>query len=344
MSHPAITGGSSNQNSMTDNGGADTGLAPNGRGSETGYRRLEGKINTFRAEFETLGAQAEDDEGTDDWFERAQELLDLADAALADGNLEQGWYYFHAANRLSIGGIEAVGGSDAVRGKGRELLEEARNAPLGWRADAVRERLAKPNGTLREDLTAIDLQSAQQLLHEGYEGIHRKRHHLQSQFRYLRIGALVTIVAFLLVAIASGTWGSIPSPFFAFESADSASSTIKEPTKGVGFLLYIVLSGMLGASLFGLRSLRRQSVSTSTPQYLSGFQATVARLVVGGGSALAVFFFVRSELLTIGTGGELTQGPFLVAVAFAAGYSQRFVHTTVEAVAGMAEAESSAEG
>lgn len=329
---------------MTKNEGADTGSESRGRVSETGYLRLEGEINTFRAEFETLGAQAGDDEETGGWFDRARELLDMAETALEEGKLEQGWYYFHAAKRLSIDGIVAVGGSEALRGEARELLEEARNAPLGWRADAVRERLAKPDGTLREDLTAIDLRSAHQLLHEGYEGIHRKRQHLQSQFRYLRTGALVTIVAFLLVAIGGVASGLIPSPFFAFETVDSSSSAVKEPAKAVWFLLYIVLSGMLGASLFGLRSLRQQSASTSTPQYLSGFEASVARIVVGGGSALAVFFFVRSELLTIGTGTELTQGPFLIAIAFAAGYSQRFVHTTVEAVAGMAGTESSEDG
>lgn len=329
---------------MTQNGGPDTASGSSGRGSESGFRRLEGEINTFRAEFETLGAQAGNDEETHGWFERAQELLEMAETALEEGKLEQGWSYFHAAKRLSIDGIVAVGGSDALRGEGRELLEEAKNAPLGWRAGAVRERLAKPNGTLREHLTATDLRSAHQLLHEGYEGIHRKRQHLQSQFRYLRIGALVTIVAFLLVAIGGIASGLVPSPFFAFESASSNSSTIKESAKAVWFLLYIVLAGMLGASMFGLRSLRQQSASTSTPQYLSGFDATVARIVVGGGSALAVFFFVRSELLTIGTGTELTQGPFLIAIAFAAGYSQRFVHTTVEAVAGMAGSETSEDG
>lgn len=84
-----------------------------------------------------------------------------------------------------------------------------------------------------------------------------------------------------------------------------------------------------------------QTVSIHTPQNLTGFQATIARLVVGAGSALAVFFFVRSELFTVGDGTGMAQGPFLIAVAFAAGYSQRLVHATVESVAGMAESEES---
>lgn len=310
------------------------------RGTQTGYRRLESELNTFRAEFESLVAQTDADDGTDGWIDRGETLLEMADEALEQGNLQQGWNYYHGAKRLSIYALDAVGDDATLRGEGRELLEEAENAPIGWRAEAVRERIASADGTLREDLTVTDLQSASQLLHEGYESIHRKRHHLQAQFRFLRIGGLLTILAFLLVAIGGAGSGLVPSPFMEFQP----DTTPGNPAGPAWFLVYIVLAGLLGAALFGLRSLRQQSVSTSTPQYLSGFQAAVARMVFGAGSALAVFFFARSELLTIEAGGGLTQGPFLIAIAFAAGYSQRFVHATVEAVAGMAESETPGDG
>lgn len=333
-----------NDTSMPQNEVSDQLSGRNGGVNELGYRRLEGELNTFRAEFESLVAQTDAEGDTEGWIDRGQKLLQMADDALEQGNLQQGWNYYHAAKRLSIYGLKAVGDDAALQGEGRELLNEAENAPLGWRAEAVRERIAKADGTLREDLTVSDLQSAHQLLHEGYESIHRKRQHLQSQFRYLRIGGLLTILAFLLVAIGGAGSGLLPSPFLEFQTHNTAGSTPGNPADLVWFLVYIVLAGMLGASLFGLRSLRQQSVSTSTPQYLSGFQATVARIVVGAGSALAVFFFARSELLTIDAGGGLTQGPFLIAIAFAAGYSQRFVHATVEAVAGMAESETDTNG
>lgn len=333
----------SNGMSMPQNESADVASGRNGGVNELGYRRLEGELNTFRAEFESLIAQTDAEDGRDSWIERGQKLLEMADDALKQGNLQQGWSYYHAAKRLSIYGLKALDDA-ALRGEGHELLKEAENAPLGWRADAVRERIAKADGTLREDLSVSDLQSAHQLLHEGYESMHRKRRHLQSQFRYLRIGGLLTILAFLLVAIGGAGSGLLPSPFLEFQTHNTAGSTPGNPADLAWFLVYIVLAGLLGASLFGLRSLRQQPVSTSTPQYLSGFQASVARMVFGGGSALAVFFFARSELLTIDAGGGLTQGPFLIAIAFAAGYSQRFVHTTVEAVAGMAGSEPDTNG
>lgn len=326
---------------MPPNDASDPPSGRTGEVNELGYQRLEGELNTFRTEFESLIAQTDAEDGTPAWIDRGHRLLGMADDALEEGNLQQGWSYYHAAKRLSIHGIEAVGGAPALRGEDQELLKEAENAPFGWRTDAVRERIASADGTLREDLTVVDLQAAHQLIHEGYESIHRKRHHLQSQFRYLRLGGLLTILTFLLVAIGGAGAGLIPSPFVEFQPADAADATAGNSANPAWFLLYVVLAGMLGASLFGLRSLRHGPISTSTPQYLSGFQASVARLVVGAGSALAVFFFARSELLTIDAGGGLTTGPFLIALAFAAGYSQRFVHATVEAVAGMAETETS---
>ncbi|MFA9516366.1 hypothetical protein ACERIT_03980 [Halopenitus sp. H-Gu1] len=326
---------------MPRNGDSDAAAENDGGESGTGYRRLEGELNTVRSEFETLVTETEGEREEDGWIQRGREMLDKADEALEGGKIEQGWSYLHAAKRLSIYGLEAAGGKETLRGEARVLLVEAANAPLSWRSEAVTERLANADGTLREDLTANDLYAAQELLHEGYENVHRKRQHFQSQFHHLQIGAIVTVVAFLVVAIGGTATELLPSPFLEFPTDGSSESTSGSSADFVGFLVYVVLAGMLGATLFGLRSLRRQPGSTSTPQYLTGFQATLARIAVGAGSALAVFFFVRSELFLIGSGSNTAQGPFLIAVAFAAGYSQRLVHSTVESLAGMAESESS---
>jgi hypothetical protein len=270
--------------------------------------------------------------------ERGHELLDEAETALRNGRIEQGWSYLHAAKRLSIEGLEAAEGPAALRGKARELLVEATNAPLSWRAEAIERRLTNDDGTLRDDLGTADLRSGYELLHEGYEGAHRKRQHLQTQFWYLWIGALLTLVLFLVIAIGGTAAGLLPSPFFAFES-DSASGSSSQVPASV--LVYVVLSGMLGGALFGLWSLRRQPVSASTPQHLTGSQAAAARIVVGAGSALAIFFFLRAELLTVGSESSLNQGPFLIAAGFVAGYSQRLVHSTVESVAVVSDSGSS---
>lgn len=354
---------------MAENENGNTGFESDD-GDGVGSLRLEGELTAFRAEFESLAEGVATGEGEHGWIDRGLDLLDKADRALDDGKVEQGWYYLHAAKRLEVYGIEAVGGTEALRGEARELLVEARNAPISWRADAVRERLANADGTVRDTLTGNDLRSAHELLHEGYQRVHMKRQHLQSQFRYLRLWAVITIVALVAVAIAGPASGLLPSPLFEFPApgdpiADVAGGGPTDSSNGgtpanssdgsapgspggsltgpAGFLVYVVLSGMLGGSLFGLRSLRKRPVSGSTPQYLTGRQVTVARIVVGAGSALAVFFFLRSGLLAVDIGTGVDQGPFLISVAFVAGYSERLVHATVESVASRAESEAGTE-
>lgn len=100
---------------------------------------------------------------------------------------------------------------------------------------------------------------------------------------------------------------------------------------------------MLGAALFGIRSVRKRPSSTITPQYLSSRWAAAIRLLVGAASALAVFFFVTSGFLDISIGADDSNGPLFITLAFVAGYSERLVHDTVEAVASTAVPESSDE-
>lgn len=362
-----VSGGDSEKHEETVESEVGTEIEVDGEKNGTGLLRLAGELTTFRAEFETLAEEAATAGEYPDWVSRGRRLLDKADSALEAGKIEQGWQYLHGAKRFRVFGLEALGGEEALRGEARNLIMEAKNAPLSWRAAAVREQLAMADGTLRDDLTVHDLRSAHQLLHEGYQRIHLKRQHLQSQFQYLRLCAVIAIVALLVIASIGPALGLLPSPFVEFSNGDStelpengsaASGNNSAPNSSdggrlgasiggladsVGFLVYVVLFGVLGASLFGLRSLRRQPISGSTPQYLTGRQVAVARIVVGASSALIVFFFLRAEVLTIDVGAGVDQGAFLISMAFVAGYSERLAHTTVEAVASTTEADTADE-
>lgn len=323
--------------------GSDDGTVSGENGGENGdsssenngHLRLEGELGGFRAEFESLAAEVDTDaDGSErNWVARGRGLIGKADEALTDGRIEQGWYYLHAAERLAVYGIEEVGGREALEGEARELLIEAKHSSLSWRADAVKERLKNEDGTLKE-VTGADVRAAYELLHKGYQSVHLKRQHLQSQFSWLKRGAILAIAGFVLFALVSVAIEAMPSPFFRFSHTALAAPE--------GYLIYVVLSGTLGATLFGLRSLKHQSTSGSVPQYLTGFQVSLARVLVGAGSALAVFFLLRAELLSVNVGAGTDSGPFLIALAFTAGYSERLVHTTVESVA--SSSKSSAEG
>jgi len=326
--------------------GTDTADGGGKSGAEgTGEVRLEAELTTFEAEFETIAANTAPDDGGPEgdgetadraWVQRGRELLDQARAELDEGDVEQGWYYLHAAKRLKTHGLEA-GGDDGTRlGEAREILTEARDASLAWRSDAVEERLATPAGDLREGCTWDDIRACRELLHEGYQRVHLKRHDLQSQFKYLLRGLITALVVFIVISVLGAAWDPFPSPFYEFSADQPAESSL--------FFVYILFAGMLGASLFGLHSLKNRPASAKTPQHITPGQSTRARIMVGAASALAIFFFLRSDLLTIGPESVANRGPFLIAIAFVAGYSERFVHSTVESVASVTESESDGGG
>jgi hypothetical protein len=307
--------------------------APSASDQQARVNRLEAELTALQAELETLAART----GTDDeWVARGRDLLTKADTALQEGNLDKAWAYLHTAERLRIHAINAVDGQEALRTEARELLLEAKHSPLAWRAEAVRERLTTADGSLR-DVTDIDVSSAHQLLHEGYQRLQLKRHHLQTQVKYLKWWALAATLLFVLVGASSAGIPALPSPLVDLSADNSTAATPASPGSPALFTVYILLSGVLGASLFGLRSLRTQPSAANTPAYLTSGRTAAARVVVGAGSALAVFFFLRSGLLAIDMGSGIDQGAFLIALGFVAGYSQRIVHATVESIASTTE-------
>lgn len=314
-------------------------------GKGSGHVRLVGALTGYEAEFQCLADEAmrktgATTEGDDEaakpcWVTKGEELFGKARSALDEGEIEKGWYYLHAAKRLEIYGIEAVDRKVGLQSKAREILAEAEDAPQSWRTEAVRRRLTDDDGSLRMELSDGDLRSARTLLDEGYERVHLKRKHLQAQFSQLRVLAVVTTVIFFALAWWGEVGGFVPSPFL-------ASDAITVET--VGFSVYVLLAGVLGASLFGMRSLRRQPTSGRAPQHLTGGLITSARVVVGAISALFVFFFLRAGLLTVGVGSEVEQAQLFIALAFVAGYSERLVPRTVETVAGATEPPRRTEG
>ncbi|AXG08718.1 hypothetical protein DU484_01945 [Haloplanus rubicundus] len=366
-------------------------------------RRFEAELISFRAEFKTAASEVESDT-TPEWVRRGRSLLGRASIALDEGDIERGWAYLHAAKRLKLQSTD----TNAIEGEANELVEEAKGSGLGWRARAVQRRLTTDDGSIRNTIEIPDLQSATELLHKGYEDVHLKRRHLQTQINYLAIGGLAVVLLMIIVSIFSIGVAGLPSPFADVTAAaagdavdgggagnvtatptatPSPTSTPQSGPTGnatanatpsptptgsppatstpsqnetasgppgddsgssqrapAGFLLYIVLFGMLGAVLFGIRSIKNRSTSTTTPQYLSGRQAALIRMIVGAISALAVFFFVLSGFLDISVGVDDSSGPLYITLAFVAGYSERLVHDTVEFVSSTAVPETSENG
>lgn len=128
--------------------------------------------------------------------------------------------------------------------------------------------------------------------------------------------------------------GFIETPF-------GAEVALTEP----GFALFVSIVGVMGASMFGMRSLRNQSLPTKIPQQINQITVTGARGVIGAISALLFYFVLQTSLLQEGTvlaEGAIT-APMMVVVGFAAGYAERMAPSVVATVASITDTDLSNE-
>ncbi|MFC5366028.1 hypothetical protein [Salinirubrum litoreum] len=338
---------------------------------DDGYSRLIGQVDAFEARFARLKKRVEAEGGSMDWTEECERLHERTRQALADGYVERAWHTYHGARRALYFGVEELpDGTARLHGDAEAILAESEDNLGSWRLAAVRdllvddETLAKlragdeetvrnvsagdpetirrlaagDHGAVKPTVTADELVKASELLDEQYENVHRKRRHLQRQFNqlfYLALGTTVTFLALATLAelnLGVPVVGLLERPFAATAGSGGAD------TGSVGFAVFVVLSGALGASLFGMRSLSNKSLSTRVPQRITSLTATVARGVIGGASALFLYVVIGSNFLSVDVTPQL-----LIAVGFVAGYSERLVPAAVDTVAGAVGVEEDTE-
>lgn len=309
--------------------------------------RLRAELAAAEPEFELLVDRAE--ANGEPWAETGFELLGEAQRDLERGAIDESWRHLHTARRVEVYGLEAL--DERNRGRTPEprsevqiraasVREEALDALGGWRRRAVIDLLCeKSDGTgLKPGITGSELRRASRILDEQYENVHLARSEKQRQFNALVVmGTLAGLALFTLSLVdwlvGSSTGGFagavatfIETPFGAADAVDITSP---------GFAVSMTVAGVLGAALFGMRSLRKQSLSTKIPQQVSQLTITSARGVVGAISALLFYFALQSPLLdgTLLSASVSTTPTTMVVVAFAAGYAERMAPNVVARVA-----------
>lgn len=299
---------------------------------------LQNRLPVFDHEFEVF---VEDVRRTDPdrelfWADECDELLAAARTALEEGRIGAGWRLLHAAERVSYRGLdvfdrttpEGTVVNPRIETQSRLLLEQAREDLVGWRLRSVEALLTVEDDADRRVPNVDALAEAHRLIHERHEDVHLLRRSLLTQFEQLMLLGLGSGVAFLvLAALAEAGVGGLVSPFAA----------TSDDVRSVGFAVFVVLAGVVGASIFGMRSLRTQPLSTQLSQMIERIHITGARGVVGGIAAGLFYFLLGTELLAQGT----PLPAVYIAVGFAAGYSERMVPAAVDQITAITGAGSS---
>jgi hypothetical protein len=299
-----------------------------GRG-KTRYIELGGYIASFEAELDVLEAKLEDDQS------RARDLIDIVRTNLADakrqldqGRVEEAWAQYHGTLELVVFIYEEIGDAEMLAARTRGVYEESMDVLSGGPRRTVMALLTDEDG-VDESVGATRLYEAMRVLHDQYERVALTRRYLQSQFNQLLFHGTASMVLLFLLAIAAEVV-TVVYPGTALADSDLLVSPLTTTElKSVGFALYVVLVGILGASVFGMRTLRDQPLSTRATQRTPGLYVTGARMFIGATSALFLVFALFTGLLNV---QESVTAPLALAIAFAGGYSERLAPQAVQRV------------
>jgi 8-oxo-dGTP pyrophosphatase MutT (NUDIX family) len=302
----------------------------------TSYERLASAHAAYSAELDHSVKRRKQKEADFSWVSAADELLNNVQQALWDGDVDRGWQCFNAAQRMELFGLEKLK-DGRLEAKAQAVLHEA-DAKLGsWRKETVLDILADPKEgelKLKCPVTADEVYYASQILHEHHSNVYRRLDIIGRQFRILVIVAVLAAVGWGLLAphlVESVSRVDSPETTTLEVQAGTPETPAPEiPLDNRALLASVALFGIMGASVSGLLSLARATTDTRIPNQLLSSWFTLTRPVIGAIAALAIHVFLLSGLLVF---GEPTLR-LVLAVSFAAGFSERLVVRAAESVSG----------
>ena len=232
-------------------------------------------------------------------------LLEKVDGRLRDQDLDGAWFCLQEAMRLEIPYLQP----QALRNREQILLFELTKVDPSWRTSAIEELLKQPAEDTVED-RALRLAEAQRLMDDYFQTQYYKSGMLRDHLRNL---VLISFSALLILLILVGWSGTEPSQW---------------PEFGWKTLLMILTFGILGASFSATRKISGSSGKSKIPELAASNWVTVARTVLGATPALAAYAFLKSGMLKISD----VNLPTVLAISFAAGFSERLVLNVLESL------------
>lgn len=269
------------------------------------HRRLDTEIGPIELELKGLiEARVKENIPSYPWAELSTQMIDCANQALELGEIEMGWRYLLQAELLSVHLVK----KENLKVFAQATLDEAQDKlKSSWRLETI-ENLFVEYGKLKDDaIDANEVYTAVKLLKEHHSNTYIKINTARFQLEIL------AIMGFIMIPLAVWILPKIG------ENVDL--------TKGAIFYSVVIL-GAMGGVISAFFSVARVRVRGKIPDQLLNSWITISRPLVGAISALGVFLFLLSGLIQL---GQITPN-LILAVSFAAGFTERIIISAVEKV------------
>lgn len=242
-------------------------------------------------------------------LEEARQALHQARQALdGQGDIDKGWKYLFAAQRMEILSMEP----DQLRTKAIVLLNESGKL-TGWRKDTVGDLLGEVESGAA--VTAENVLQAALIIDEHYMNQAYKDSLLRTHIVNL------ALILLLQVAFISCYFSQIKAVF---------SPTTELALSDNWMFAAVMFFGLLGGTVSAILSAPASPGSTRVPEMAHTIRVTMLRILMGMVSALLIVMIIKS-----GIGAQLfnkeifdklgNTNYFLLLTAFVAGFSERLV-------------------
>jgi hypothetical protein len=266
--------------------------------------RLAGEISDLWIEFDRQVGR--DGSGlTETWARGA--CRSQADGYLADGSIQQGWVALQSARRALLSRPNNEGG---ISRAATMLRCEAEKKITGWRSNAIKNLLGEPTSEPDSERVIEALWLRDDYFNTDYFKISLRRRQLFHLFLILSL--VIAILMFLFLKV------------------------LNDPYLETGRIAAVMLFGALGAAVSVSQGLLATDVSAKIPAQQIGSVVVWMRPAIGAVLALValIVLYGNERFKIFSDAWDRQHLGVILAFAFIAGFSERFLVGAIERIAG----------
>lgn len=278
------------------------------------YSRLAGELSCFKPQLEKRISEA--GSGNHQWAVQAKELIKDSEKFLKENKIDEGWKSFHAAQRLEVYAMPA----DELLAHAKSLFKEAEKFNE-WRKEAIISLLGSRSTGVTNTPAAEILIHAMELKDEAYDNMFYLNRLVQNLFWMLSSLLFLTISGIVI--------------YFIRVIGEMGSNYMHELSL-TGYLIGVLLFGLLGALTSAIVSIRQLSNSPRISELGSSQVITLSKIFIGAGFSIFIFLLLKSsvaekiDLFSF----KIWQPLDYFAIAFVSGFTERFAQKAINLILG----------
>lgn len=282
------------------------------------YSRLAGELSCYKPQIEKriIDSSAANEQ----WAIQTKELVKDSEKLLKENKIDEAWKSFHAAKRMVVFDMN----DDERMANAKSLFRETEKLNE-WRRDAIISLLGKRTEGVTGTPAVETLIHAMELKDEAYDNqfyLNRLSHNLF----WLLSGLLFFVIAGIVL-------------YFVMITHQLGSNYARDLSL-TGYVVGVLLFGLLGALTSAIVSTRQLSKSPRISELGSSQVITMSKIFIGAGFSVFIFLLLKSSVAEhINLFNFRISNPLdYFAIAFASGFTERLAQKSIELLIGKEKA------